>query len=298
MAKDRTTQQTDMTERLLADNRGADDKQLRWLHEASVAPIASSVAAKTKNAGGNNNSNNPKSSLPAAARQYGRLHLASVLISLSSFMWGYGAAVLNVCIVPDAVGSMLHEINLSTSEQETATALVVVGALVSALATGGIGERIGQKKTILANNVFYIVGALVCALALSKTAIYIGRFCIGYVFASHCLPHTDTSIIAHVTCSYMVLLLGDSIGSGIVTNTVPILLNEISPAQIRGQITSYHQLSLTLGILATGILGFFIITDVPSGWRVRPPLASLCVARVCEHGKHSRRSCRCSVCST
>lgn len=64
------------------------------------------------------------------------------------------------------------------------------------------------------------------------------------------------------------------IGSGIVTNTVPILLNEISPAQIRGQITAYHQLSLTIGMLATGILGYFLITEVPSGWRVRPIIHS------------------------
>lgn len=164
-----------MTERLLPAT-ASDDKQLQWLREASVTPMGSASIP--------NNTNTSSGSALAnvgVPSQQGKLQLAAILIALASFLWGYGVAVLNVCIVPDAVGSLLAEINLSTSEQETATALVVVGALVSALTTGGIGERIGQKKTILANNVFYIVGGIVCALATSKKAIFIGRFCIGCV---------------------------------------------------------------------------------------------------------------------
>lgn len=159
-----------MTERLLPAASSSDDKQHAWLREASIAPMNSRTSAKAAHG----------SSVPRKKSAHGKLQLAAALISLSSFLWGYGAAVLNVCIVPDAIGSMLVDINLSTSEQETATALVVVGALVSALLTGGIGERIGQKKTILANNAFYIVGGVACALATSKRAIFLGRFCIGY----------------------------------------------------------------------------------------------------------------------
>ncbi|CAI5746665.1 unnamed protein product [Peronospora destructor] len=112
---------------------------------------------------------------------------------------GFSAAVLNVA-----------------EEQELATALVVVGCLFAALATGGIGARVGLKKTILGNNVLYIIGSTVCALAISKRVLYAGR-----------------------------LLLG--IASGVVTNTVPILLTEISSAASRGEITALHQLSLTIG---------------------------------------------------
>lgn len=239
-----------MTERLLPNGAGGgDDKQLHWLREASVAPMAARASRA-----------NCKLTDPPVAR--GRLHLAAALVSLSSFMWGYGAAVLNVCIVPDAVGSLLVDLNLSIAEQETATALVVVGALVAALATGGVGDFLGHKRTILANNIFYIAGAVVCALATSKTVIFVGRFCIGCVGGSRRVGSEEVhaDVMFGVYCS---------IGSGIVTNTVPILLNEISPPQIRGQITSYHQLSLTIGMLATGIFGYFLITEVPSGWRVR-----------------------------
>lgn len=60
-----------------------------------------------------------------------------------------------------------------------------------------------------------------------------------------------------------------SMACGIVTSTAPILLNEISPVHCRGQITAFHQLLLTIGMLATGILGAIVVTNVPSGWRVR-----------------------------
>lgn len=107
------------------------------------------------------------------------LVLSAWLVALSSFMWGYGGAVLNVCIVPNAVGSMLSDINLSTAEQEAATALVVIGAMASAVTTGGVGDRIGLKKTILLNNAFFVAGGVICALAVSKRAIFVGRTLIG-----------------------------------------------------------------------------------------------------------------------
>ncbi|DAZ94551.1 TPA: hypothetical protein N0F65_002203 [Lagenidium giganteum] len=166
----------------------------------------------------------------------GQLQLAAWLISIASFLWGYGVSVLNVCIVPDAKGSMLVDINMSTEEQETATALVLIGAALSAMLTGGISEKLGQRKAILVNNMFFIIGGAACALAVSKKAVFFGRFSIG-------------------------------IACGIVTNNAPILLNEISPAHIRGRITSYHQLNITLGMLVTSVLGYFVIEGVPSGWR-------------------------------
>lgn len=120
--------------------------------------------------------------MPPASSDDGRtrhLQLAAWLVSLSSFMWGFGSGVLNVCIVPDAIGSLLIDINLTTAEQETATALVVIGAMVSAVTTGGVGDRIGLKKTILLNNAFFVAGGVVCALATSKRTIFVGRFLIG-----------------------------------------------------------------------------------------------------------------------
>jgi MFS family permease len=190
----------------------------------SYVPVASLMSSSTS----------ATKSPPNAGKN--QLTLTACLIALSSFLWGYAVSVLNVCIVPDAVGSLLVDINLTTEEQETATALVLVGALLSALLSGGLGQRMGLKTVVLLNNVFFLAGGAACALAVTKRAIFLGRFSIG-------------------------------LACGVVTNTVPILLNEISPLGMRGRITSYHQLMLTIGILATGIFGWLIVEDVPSGWR-------------------------------
>lgn len=177
----------------------------------------------------------------------GWLRPAARLISISSFMWGFSATALNVCIVPNATGSLLIDINLSTKEQELATSLVVIGCVLSALASGGVGAHLGQKKVILGNNVLYIIGGAICAVATSKNELYVGRLLIG-------------------------------LASGVVTNTVPILLTEISPAESRGEITSFHQISLTIGMLFSAVMGIIFISTVPSGWRylnafmILPPL--------------------------
>ncbi|CAI5746671.1 unnamed protein product [Peronospora destructor] len=121
-------------------------------------------------------------------------------------------------------------------EQELVIALVVVGWLIAALATGGIGARVGLTKTILGNNVLYIIGSTVRALAISKRVLYAGR-----------------------------LLL--EIALGVVTNTVPILLTDVSSAASRGEIIALHQLSLTIGMLVSAVLGYCVISNVSPGWR-------------------------------
>ncbi|KAL0585744.1 hypothetical protein ABG067_004467 [Albugo candida] len=165
-----------------------------------------------------------------------RLTCIGSLVAISSLLWGYTFTVLNVCILPNAIGSILNSLRLETEEQERATGLVLVGALVAAFSTGDLAERISLRRLILLNNVFFVIGALLCALANSKMELFSGRLCIG-------------------------------IACGIVTNTVPILLSEIAPICSRGKLTSYHQLCVTIGILATSCFGWFFIKHIPDGWR-------------------------------
>ncbi|KAF0705874.1 hypothetical protein AaE_014342 [Aphanomyces astaci] len=164
------------------------------------------------------------------------LRVAAYVIAFSSFLWGYGFTVLNVCIAENAKGSILLDFNLTDAEIELASSLVLIGAWFTAVATASLADTYGRRIVLLVNNVLFIVGALLCALATSKDTIYIGRTIIGFA-------------------------------CGIVTNVTPILLAEIAPANIRGQITTLHQLMLTIGILGSSVLGYALDTSVPSGWR-------------------------------
>ncbi|OQR87890.1 Major Facilitator Superfamily (MFS) [Achlya hypogyna] len=164
------------------------------------------------------------------------LKLAAYLVALSSFLWGYGFCVLNVCIAENATGSILVDFALSDGEIELASSLVLIGAWVSALLTASMADTYGRRKVLLGNNVLFVAGALACALARTKGDIYIGRTIIGFA-------------------------------CGIVTNVTPILLAEMSPTDCRGQITTLHQLMLTIGILGSSLLGYGLVSSVPSGWR-------------------------------
>jgi len=57
------------------------------------------------------------------------------------------------------------------------------------------------------------------------------------------------------------------LGVGIEGVVAPMLLAEISPPSMRGQITTLHQLLLTIGILFSAIIGYFFITYVDHGWK-------------------------------
>ncbi|KDO18111.1 hypothetical protein SPRG_16506 [Saprolegnia parasitica CBS 223.65] len=166
----------------------------------------------------------------------GALKLSAYFIALSSFLWGYGFSVLNVCIAENAAGSILVDFDLSDAEIELASSLVLIGAWVSALLTASMADAYGRRKLLLANNLLFVGGAIACACAKTKGDIYIGRTIIG-------------------------------LACGIVTNVTPILLAEIAPAESRGQITTLHQLMLTIGILGSSVLGYGLVSSVPSGWR-------------------------------
>lgn len=164
------------------------------------------------------------------------LKWTAFVITLSSFVWGYSISVLNVCIVDDQPGSILVDFNLNDAEKQFATALVLIGAWIGAVLTEYPAERFGRKPVLLLSNALYLLGTMCCALAISKNSLFLGRFLIG-------------------------------LACGGVTGVVPTLLTEISPAEIRGQITTLHQLQLTIGILMSGVIGFFFVSDLPSGWR-------------------------------
>ncbi|CAK4622678.1 unnamed protein product [Aphanomyces euteiches] len=177
-------------------------------------------------------------------RPSAHLRVSAYVIAFSSFVWGYSFSVLNVCLPKDEQGSILRDFNMTEGEIELASSLVLIGAWFSAVTTASLGDKYGRRAVLIANNVLFIVGGLVCALTPTKDGIYVGRTIIGFA-------------------------------CGIVTNVTPILLAEISPAQIRGQVTTLHQLLLTIGILGTSLLGYALVSNVPSGWRAKVQLRSL-----------------------
>ena len=182
-----------------------------------------------------------------------RMWVAAFLVSQPSFLFGYATAALNACLVVgdgDSAGAcydntddestncppgtLFNDIKMTTTEAEIATSLLVLGAWIGCLLGNAPSETYGRRLTTLGNNLFFIIGAVLCCIA-DKWVLFLGRFICG-------------------------------LGVGIESVVVPVLLSEIASPDTRGTITTLHQLMITFGIFVAGLLGFAFVNYVSSGW--------------------------------
>lgn len=177
--------------------------------------------------------NEVKEGIPAA------MWKAAILIALQGFLYGYFFNALNGCIVTGDSGSgsdcynnvescpkgtVYNDINLTNGrsfslfyshsnlhldEVQVASALVVAGGWIGCMVGSIPTESKGRKWTILWNNVFFIVGAVLTAIG-NLPCLLIGRFIAG-------------------------------IGVGIATVAPPVLLSELASPANRGIITTAFQ---------------------------------------------------------
>jgi MFS family permease len=179
------------------------------------------------------------------------LWLSAFVISLSSFLFGYGMSALNTVLVTgddnDAhhcykgtdnscpEGSLLNDLDLSIELQQVATGLTILGAWMGCFLSSYPNEKLGRKTTLLANNIFFISGGILCGIS-NELTLYIGRFLLG-------------------------------VGVGVESMVAPVLLSEISSDENRGTITTTHQLMVTIGILAASLIGYGFVTTTEHGWQ-------------------------------
>lgn len=151
------------------------------------------------------------------------LVMAVFIACLSAFQVGYNTGVINT---PAAVirSSMIWGVWVDDVSWAIIVSVFCIGGLVGGIFGGGIADQYGRKKFMLANNVFFIVGGLLMAIADSVVLMAIGR-----------------------------LLTG--IACGNVTVIVPLFLGEVSPAALRGTVGTLYQFVMVIGILVANLLG-------------------------------------------
>lgn len=102
--------------------------------------------------------------------------------------------------------------------------LVNLGAAVICVPIGILSDVIGRKTAMLLLTIPFTIGWLLIIFADSVFMFYLGRFITGISGGAFCV-------------------------------TAPLYTSEIAESEIRGTLGSYFQLMLTVGILATYILG-------------------------------------------
>lgn len=122
------------------------------------------------------------------------------------------------------------------SEESLITSLQSVGSIVGALFNALLIDRLGRKWTIFTAALVFAVGAAIQCSAPVVEALYAGRFVGGF-------------------------------GVGMLAMTVPVYIGECSPSHKRGQLTTFWQVGVTVGMLIGTAVNLGVST-MQDGWRI------------------------------
>ena len=160
----------------------------------------------------------------------GLLIRISVVAAVGGLLFGYDTGVIS--------GALLYikkDLHANQFEQEAIVAVLLLGAMLGALASGYLADRISRKWTKVISGTIYFAAAIGCALSVSAPML------IGFRF-----------------------LLGLSVGTASFVS--PLFISEVSPPRIRGGLTSFNQMAIVTGILIAYIVNY-AFKGFPDQWR-------------------------------
>uniref|UniRef100_A0A3Q1J931 Solute carrier family 2, facilitated glucose transporter member 5 n=1 Tax=Anabas testudineus TaxID=64144 RepID=A0A3Q1J931_ANATE len=176
------------------------------------------------------------------------LALATLISAFgSSFQYGYNVAVVNSpssfmqqfynTTYLERTGRPIEE-NFLTLLWSLSVSMYPLGGFFGSLMVAPLVNKLGRKGTLLFNNIFSIVPAVmmgVSEIAKSYEIIIVARFIVG-------------------------------ICAGLSSNVVPMYLGELAPKNLRGALGIVPQLFITVGILSAQVLGIRNILGNNTGW--------------------------------
>ncbi|KAL1841035.1 hypothetical protein VTJ49DRAFT_7466 [Mycothermus thermophilus] len=173
----------------------------------------------------------------------GKPYFTSIFVSLGVFLFGYDQGVMSGVIIGEYFRAYFHD--PTPFEIATMVAILEVGAFVSSLMVGRIGDIIGRRKTIFYGSCIFFVGGAMQSFAVSMAWMLAGRVTAG-------------------------------LGVGMLSTIVPVYQSEISPPHNRGKLACIEFTGNIIGYATSVWVDYFcgfIQSDL--SWRV--PLLMQCV---------------------
>ncbi len=161
--------------------------------------------------------------------------------ALGGLLFGFDTAV-----IAGTTSSLTSVYHLSPRQLGATVAIALVGTVIGALVTGGVGQKYGGRRVLCWMAALYIISALGCAFAWNWPVLLIARF-----------------------------LGGLGIGGSSVLG--PVYIAELAPAKLRGRLVGTFQINIVVGILLA-YLSNFLITLLHLGateWRWQFGVAAL-----------------------
>lgn len=171
------------------------------------------------------------------------LYFTSVFVSLGVFLFGYDQGVMSGIITSPYFLDFFNQ--PSRAEIGTMVAILEIGALISSLVVGRLGDLIGRRKTILYGALIFIVGGCLQTFTTGFLSMIIGRTISG-------------------------------LGVGMLSTIVPVYQSEISPPHNRGKLACIEFTGNIVGYASSVWVDYacsFIESDL--AWRF--PLFLQCV---------------------
>jgi len=148
------------------------------------------------------------------------VYVAAIFAALGGLLFGYDTGVISGAEI-----FIKDVFKLSAFAQGVIVSGVLIGAVAGALSGGRLADRFGRRRLLLVTSIIFIIGAIICAEAMSPAVLIGGRIVVG-------------------------------IAIGLSSTTVPVYISEVSPARARGWMVSLFQLAITVGILGAYVVDY------------------------------------------
>ncbi|MDF7674242.1 sugar porter family MFS transporter [Acetobacteraceae bacterium ESL0709] len=157
------------------------------------------------------------------------LIVAALIAGSCGGLYGYDTGIISGALL-----LITRDFHLGPVLQETVTAAILFGAVLGAFGAGYFSEKYGRRPTIILVAGVFVMGATWCALS----------------------PNVGSLIAARV-------FLGCAVGGS--SQVVPMYISELAPADKRGTLALFFNVSIGVGILLANMIG--LTSQKTLGWR-------------------------------
>lgn len=154
----------------------------------------------------------------------GRVIFMACVGALGGFLFGYDSAVIN-----GANAAIQYKFDISDGTLGIVVAIALVGSAIGAWFAGQLADKFGRKRVALTAAVLFVVAGL-------------GQ---GFPFG---------------TGDFMAWRLVGGFAIGVASVAAPMYISEIAPANLRGRLTALFQFAIVIGIFATGLGNYLLLS--------------------------------------
>ncbi|WP_455864324.1 sugar porter family MFS transporter [Pantoea agglomerans] len=147
---------------------------------------------------------------------------ATMISAIAGFLYGYDTGIISGALL-----QISADFALSPHAQELVTSAILVGAVIGALTCGKLSSVLGRRYTVMIVAGIFAVGVLASGMSPSPTWLGVSR-----------------------------LVLGFAVGGA--SQIVPVYIAELAPADKRGRLVTFFNISIGLGILTAALVGTFL----------------------------------------